>query len=65
VLTDDREMFVDRSMREILPWCMAQHFSVRLYAQVVIFPQCINIYSMSKACKQQAFIFVMNEHQDL
>lgn len=37
MLKDDQEMFVDKSMHEILPWCMAQHFSVRLYAQVIIF----------------------------
>jgi hypothetical protein len=36
MLHDEQEMFVDRSVHEILPWCMAQHFSVRLYAQVRI-----------------------------
>jgi hypothetical protein len=47
MLKDGQEVFVDRSMHEILPWCMAQHFSVRLYAQVTIFLQCIEIFSMS------------------
>lgn len=38
-LIDEQDVFVDRSVREILPWCMAQHFSVRLYAQVKA-PKC-------------------------
>jgi hypothetical protein len=46
MLKDEQEMFVDRSMHEILPWCMAQHFSVRLYAQVTIVCQHINVYSL-------------------
>ncbi|XP_067009826.2 probable methyltransferase TARBP1 isoform X2 [Anabrus simplex] len=33
---EDRAVFLDRSMQEILPWCMAQHFNVRLYAQVAL-----------------------------
>ncbi|PSN36439.1 hypothetical protein C0J52_16303 [Blattella germanica] len=33
-LTDGtEEEFIDRSIQEILPLCMAQHFSIRLYAQ--------------------------------
>ncbi|XP_021924824.1 probable methyltransferase TARBP1 isoform X2 [Zootermopsis nevadensis] len=36
VLIDEEEVFVGRSMREILPCCMAQHFSVRLYAQTTL-----------------------------
>uniref|UniRef100_A0A1B6LX73 tRNA (guanosine(18)-2'-O)-methyltransferase TARBP1 n=1 Tax=Graphocephala atropunctata TaxID=36148 RepID=A0A1B6LX73_9HEMI len=30
------EAFIERCVTEILPWCMAQHFNVRLYAQVVL-----------------------------
>ncbi|XP_046663534.1 LOW QUALITY PROTEIN: probable methyltransferase TARBP1 [Homalodisca vitripennis] len=30
------ESFIDSCVTEILPWCMAQHFNVRLYAQVVL-----------------------------
>ncbi|XP_047119243.1 probable methyltransferase TARBP1 [Schistocerca piceifrons] len=32
----DKENFVDKSMSEIFPFCMGQHFSVRLYAQVAL-----------------------------
>ncbi|XP_023705380.1 probable methyltransferase TARBP1 isoform X3 [Cryptotermes secundus] len=36
VLNDEQEMFVERSVHKILPWCMAQHFSMRLYAQTAL-----------------------------
>jgi hypothetical protein len=44
VLNDEQEIFLERSMHEILPWCMAQHFSVRLYAQVIAVPHCIYLH---------------------
>jgi hypothetical protein len=47
VLNDEQEMFVDRSVCEILPWCMAQHFSVRLYAQVRII---LSVFMLVLAC---------------
>ncbi|XP_039285527.1 probable methyltransferase TARBP1 [Nilaparvata lugens] len=34
VLKDDE--FSSRCVQEILPWCMAQHFNVRMYAQFVL-----------------------------
>jgi hypothetical protein len=47
VLIDEQGVFVDRSMHEILPCCMAQHFSVRLYAQVRS-PQMYRICTVTK-----------------
>lgn len=32
----EQEKFIDKSMSEIFPFCMGQHFSVRLYAQVAL-----------------------------
>ena len=31
---DEAERFVRLSFRRVLPWCMAQHFNTRVYAQV-------------------------------